>query len=500
MFGRQVVYMVMSWIRTLTLALVLLACACGGGGGGGGGLPGPRTPLSATPDQEFRHTPPEPGPPPALRLPTIHVDRLSNGLTLILLRRPGARVASVRFVTRRGGEDGPNDQAGLAWMTGEVLASHTSGESPLGEDHLLEQHGLRPDVQVEREYAALSVWMTTDRLPQALELMAQTLREPTFLPSQIEQARAAGLRQLEFYWSNPERSALSHARRANFGPEARITLPIWGTRETLSRLTREQVMAHYSQTWTPNQSALVVAGDLGREQFLEMAERLLGSWTPPEAPPAPTPRAPIQAPWTTARILGRQTRADQSMVLLVDRAPARSSEDYVAFSLLTRVLGQMFSSPLNLILREQHGYSYGVHASYQARRAEGDLMFMTLISQERLIPALRAVISELHRLRTEGPTPDQLETARALMREELLESLESCSSATGVLAELFADGSDPSEIEGLELRLRGVEVDQVRAVAQRWLRPDEAPLVVTGRPEVLFGVQGAGIGDFIQIR
>lgn len=464
------------------------------------GLPPPRSPLSATPDQAFRHQPPEPAPLRPYRPPVVQVAQLDNGLTLILLPRPGAPVASVRFVTRRGGEDGPRSQAGLAWMTGEVLASHTAGSSPLGEEHLLERHGLRPDVQVDRELAALSVWMTSDRLTQALELLAQTVREPTFLASDVERARAVALRQLGFYWSNPERNALSHARQVLYGPSHRATLPIWGIRTTVSGFTREQLIEHYRATWTPRASALVVAGDVNMTWLREQSERLFGTWESPEETPAELTEPSLPSPWTGARILGHQTRASQSMIMLVERAPARSSEDYVPFALMTRVLGQMFSSPLNLNLREEHGYSYGVHAEYAARRHDGDLVFLTHVSQERLISAIRAVIEELRRLRDQGPTEEQLATARTLMREELVATLERSSSASAALAELFADGYPPDELPRLERRIRQATAAEVREVARRWVRPDEAPIMVTARPEILQGLAASGIGEYQEMR
>ncbi len=482
-------------LLALSFLASLAACV-----GGRPQLPPPVMPLSATPVEEFRSAPPEAGPTAELRLPDINVDQLDNGLTLIHLQRPGSHVAAIRFVTRRGGEDGPRNKAGLSWMTGEVIGSHTAGASPLGEEHLLEQHGLRPDVTVDRELAALSLWMTTDRLPQALELVARTLREPILLPSNVERARAAAHRQIEFYWSNSERSSISHARRALFGPEHRATYPIWGTRESVSLVTREQIMAHYRATWIPLQSALVVVGDIEHETFVEMANRLFGSWHVPERAPE-RDQPPLQPPWSGARIMARATSSPQSLVLLMERAPSRRSPDFVAFGVLTRILGQMFSSRLNLMLREERGYSYGVHAQYNARSSDGDLLFVTHVSPRRLSNAMRAVVGELRRLRDEGPTEEELATASILMREELVESMETCASASAYLAELFADGYSPEEILRLERELRELDVARVRAVALRWLRPDEAPMVVTGPQESLgYQIETARVGRWSYLR
>jgi zinc protease len=433
-------------------------------------------------------------------LPEIHVDRLENGLTVIHMPRPGAHVAALRFVTRSGGEDGPASEAGLAWVTGEALVAHTEGDSPLGDEHILEQSGLRPEVTVERDLAALSLWMTTDRLPRALELMAQTLREPTFLPGDVEQAVEDARRQLDFYWASSDESAVSHAMGALYGSGHRAALPLWGTGESLGRITREQVAARYRATWSPAESALVVVGDIDHGLLLETAARLFGTWTP-----AGTPREEVQPavppPWTGERIMARPTSSPQSLVMLMERGPARSSPDHVPFIMLTRILGQMFSSRLNLTLREEHGYSYGVHGQYVARRDGGELLLMARVSPHRLRDAMRAVVAELRRLRDEGPTADEMATARALVREELVASLESCGPASAVLAELFADGHGPEELERLEREVREVEAEQVRAVARHWIRPDEAPMVVTGPPESLApAVETAGLGRWVYLR
>ena len=92
-------------------------------------LPPPLYPLSATPDQDFRRTPPQVGARPPLRVPEVHTERLNNGLTLILLQRPGSRTAAVRYVTRRGGENGPANLAGRAWFVGKILQRTVSETS-----------------------------------------------------------------------------------------------------------------------------------------------------------------------------------------------------------------------------------------------------------------------------------------------------------------------------------------------------------------------------------
>ena len=97
----------------------------------------------------------------------VHTERLENGLTLILLQRPGSRTAAVRYVTRRGGENGPASLAGRGWFVGKILQS-TVSETSEGSWSSLEAAGLPARARASYESGSFALWLPQDRLPLLL--------------------------------------------------------------------------------------------------------------------------------------------------------------------------------------------------------------------------------------------------------------------------------------------------------------------------------------------
>jgi len=483
----------MTW-RTLALFAALATGACVTGAGGPS-LPPPVQPLCATPEQPFRREPPSPADPPPYEAPEIVVSELPNGLTVVLLRRRDSPAATITVATRLGGEDGPLRSAGVAWFLGEVLTAGASGEAPW-DSHPFERRGMTPDVRVGRDRARLTVQMPGHRLEEMLPLVARVVTAPTLPPEEVEEARRGALSRITGIQRTPADRAWYHARRMLHGEGHRRATPVYGSVDVLRGVTREELLGVHRRTWVPSESVLVVAGDITSERLVQLATESFGSWSnPADAPTEPPPAPTLAHPWTGPRLLAVPSRSHSSTIMVLEHGPSRLDDAFADYSLLAGVIGGIFASRLNLALREERGYSYGVTASFGSDRYGGELAIQTVVAQDRVRESVLAIVAEMGRLRDAGPTEEELESARALMRESLVGDLEVTSSASVLLADVVIDQGGPEDLIRLERRIRAVTVEDVRAAARRWLRPDAAPIVVTGRlPLIEAALQSTGLG------
>jgi zinc protease len=475
-------------------ALATLAAAIAACGPGPVSLPRPARPLVATPDEPFRRAPPGPGRGRPLEAPEVVVDRLDNGLTLILLRRPGAAVAGVRYVTRRGGEAGPQELAGRAWLVGRIV-ERSAADVRVGDPPALEAAGLFARAVVDWDHASLALSVPTAILPETIELAARTVRHPNFEDARVEDALRAALDNGRAIVRAPEQVAPLRARGMLYGYDHRAALPLWGAARTVRGVTRAELMAFHHISWGPGESALVVVGDLEPDRLRDLAAEAFGGWT------TRPPRRPDEDPWIAldssqvARALGLESESPRCRVVLVERAPSRLSPDSIPFELLATVLGGMYSSRLNETLRRSQGLRASVQASYDARLAGGELTLVADVEPRLLASLLGDLMRELERLVDEGPTPAEIDAAAALVRERARADLEQGDAAAALIAESFALGLDLSDLARLDREIDRADPTLLRDVAGRWLRPDRAPLVVTGRPSrisMAFGLADVG--------
>lgn len=475
--------------RLAAAAVLVALAACGAGEDAFR----PQSPLVPTPEEAFRRTPPRPAGGAAFEPPRVEASTLENGLTVMLLPRPGAALAAVTLVTRRGGEDGPAETAGLSWLLGQALLTGTTSDAPWGA-FTLEREGISADVLVRRDRALLTATLPSRRLEEVLPVLAEVATRPTLAEERVEEVRRQALSRVDAVLGVPDVRVWHEASRLLHGEGSRWSLPIWGSAAVLRSASRQVLAEHHGRTWVPGESALVVAGDLDPERVREVVARAFGPWAA-GSPPAAAPPAEPPSPFAEARLLAVASRSRSADVVVMDRGPSRLSPDSVPFALLAGVLGGMFASRLNLALREERGSSYGVSAVYDADRHFGELAVVTHVSQDRVGEALLAIVAELARLRDEGPAEEELETARALSLGRLAADFESSSGATMVLADLFAVGRRPENLAEEARAIGRTSAAEVREVAARWLRPSEAPIVVAGDLDVIVpALRDLGLG------
>jgi zinc protease len=218
-----------------------------------------------------------------------------------------------------------------------------------------------------REYSVLNFEVLKRNLDPALTIVSDVVRNPVFPESEVDREKKRTLDNL----SQQEKNANALANRVRqmlaFGydhPYGRATLP-----GTVQQITRADVAKFHESYWKPGGSALIFAGDVTLAEATDLAQRALGSWAGGAAPqisiPPPKPVGPGKV-----YLVDRQDAA-QTVVTQIVSAPKRKTPDYYSLRLADAVWGGGFGTRLNLNLREDKGYSYGVFSNMSLFSAAG---------------------------------------------------------------------------------------------------------------------------------
>src|SRR5207244_1018773 len=182
-----------------------------------------------------------------------------------------------------------------------------------------------------------------------------------------------------------------------------------GTEASIKRITREDLAAFWKRTFIANNAALVVTGDVKGDALKSLVERTFGAW-----PSGTIPRPPAAVPVTTpARLILVDTAgAQQSQVRTATIGAARSTPDYPRMQVLNEIVGGLFSSRINMNLREEHGYTYGAFSRFVYRRRPGPFFIGSGIRTDVTAPAVSEIIKELKRLSVDPITDEELALGR----------------------------------------------------------------------------------------
>jgi len=249
----------------------------------------------------------------------------------------------------------------------------------------------------------------------------------------------------------------------------------------IERIDEARARRQLASLLVPARSALVIVGDVDASAVEQAVRQRFSSIAGVElagirdrAPPR------FADPATRLRIHG--TRDEPSaLVRLIEHGPPIEHEDYAAFRLFARLAGGMFSSGLNLRLRETRGDAYGVMTRVSDRVDHSALAITVVVPVASASSAASAIVDELARLSDASRIePEELEIARSVELAELAASLETSTGLGGALAAAFLAGQPPSSIIDTFSRVAELDASAVAAAGRRWVRPDKAPMIIVG--------------------
>jgi len=413
-------------MRQAFVVAVLLAVACGS-------PPSPQVKPSpapspsagvpvakAPPDPEpWRAQRPAAGPASALRFPVPQQLKLANGLTVMVARK-AVPVASLSLVFRHGGAACPPGKSGLAALTARMLTEGTKRHPGVKLAEEVEQLGTTLDEDAGRDTSSLSLSALTADVDRAISLLGEVVSEPAFSAADFERVQKEWLDGLRAERQAPERLGSLATLGSLLGKPHGS--PVGGSLADVQKLTIKDLVDFHRKAYGADSALLVVVGDVDAAAVAKSAERSLGKLGKGQSGLEQAFAAPPPPPSKRILLVDRPD-AVQSVLMLADLAPKRTDPGYEQRELLTTLFGGLFTSRLNLNLREEHAYTYGAHAQNLATHAWGAFFIATSVRTDVTGEALKEAVKELTLLKDPklGKPIRAEEVARA--RADLVQSV-----------------------------------------------------------------------------
>ncbi len=193
----------------------------------------------------------------------------------------------------------------------------------------------------------------------------------------------------------------------------------------------------------------------------------------------------------------RRDGAAQSELRIGRVCASRSTPDYHAMLALNAMLGGQFVSRLNMNLREDKGYTYGVRTAFELRRGRGPFVMQTSVATDKTAAAIREVLTEIRDIGADRPaTPDELGMAKAALGRGYPRAFETANQVARSVAQLALHGLPDTYFEEFVPRLDAVSVDDVTRVAQQYLDTETmATLIVGDFDKIGDSLQSLGLGE-----
>ena len=472
------------------------------GGWGDEGATPARPADAKTPVPPIAKAPPREAPPVApvgeLTFPIVEHSVLSNGIPISLARRTAIPKVSVALSFDAGTSADALDTPGTQSL---MLALLDEGTKTLNSTQIAEaQERLGATISIAPSGDASMVMLDalTANLAPSLALMADVTRNPAFAPAEVSRLKAQQLARLAQVEANPSALASRNLAPILFGPAHPYGLPSdgLGNRASLSSLTPEALRAAHTKWFRPDLARITVVGDVTMAQLKPLLERAFGNWAvPASVKPVKPITAAVPAPRPRIVLIDRPN-SPQSVILGGRVLPLTGrDQDKEALDLANEVLGEGFLSRLNLDLREDKGWSYGVRSMVSRPLGPRTLAITAPVQADRTGDSIRLILENM----TAFPGKkgiDKVEFNR--VTDGNIRGLPNRFETNGqVLNAVITNqrlGRPDNYYATLPARYRAIDATAIDAAAKTWLQPDGLTFVVVGDRNVVEPqLQGLGL-------
>jgi zinc protease len=423
-----------------------------------------------------------PAEPIALHIPSTRVV-LANGLTVVVSEKPKLPIAYVSVRIKAGSAHDPEDRAGLAALTANLLDKGTATRSATAIAEELDFLGARLDASAGGTGSTVSLSVLAKDVERGLDLLADVLQHASFEPAELERERARMLSQIQQRRVNP-RQVVSETFRDMLYAGHPLHRPIAGYPQTVTQIGRDDVLAFYRRFYLPNNAILVMVGDFPPPTMLALLERYLGSWParPLELPPLPQPQ-PIR---------GKQVRVvdmdvNQSYIQFGHLGVRRADPDFPTLRAMNYILGGGgFVSRLTRAIREEQGLAYSVYSEFVGgSQFPGFFVAGMQTRIDTTSQALSSLFAVLEGMQQRPVTPEELTDMKLYFAGSLPRRAETYGQVASLLIdrEFFGlpDGYWASEIQ----QMQQLSPDDLQRAAQRYLDTQNFVLALASKREQL---------------
>ncbi|HVN83685.1 MAG TPA: pitrilysin family protein [Candidatus Binatia bacterium] len=402
--------------------------------------------------------------------------QLSNGVTLIVSEQHTLPIVAVQVVIDAGARLDPPGKFGVAALTADLLNEGTTKRTATQISDAIDFIGGSLESGADTDAASVALGVLTKDLSTGLDLLSDVLLHPAFRDEEIARRREATLGSIRAAEDQPGVVASKAFQQALFGSEP-YGHPTEGTVESVSKLTRADVVDFYRRFYRPGRTTVTVVGDVTTGDITARLESALASWSggAGDAFQYPTPQDSAKKLVTIDKPL------TQANIILGHRGVARDNPDYYAITVMNYVLGAGgFSSRLLDNIRTQNGLAYSVASVYSVNKSPGSFQVVMQTKNASAADAISRARMEVERIRREPITDDELSEAKRYLTGSFPLKLDSTKKIAGFLAQVEFYGLGHDYADTYAQRINAVTKEDVLRVAQQYLKPDDLMLVVVG--------------------
>jgi zinc protease len=404
---------------------------------------------------------------------------LDNGLTLLTVERHNLPMVKVAVGLNAGSLMEPAEKSGLANLTASLLTEGTQSRTSREISEAIEFVGGSIGASGGTDYSTVSLSILKKDVDLGFDLLADIILHPSFPEDELIKKRERIKASLKAREEDPAFVATKAFKKAVFGdhPYGRL---VSGSDETLDAISRDDVVNFHESYYVPNSSIMAVVGDISAAEVTVLLKRYFSAWHAQNVE-----KNELMLPKTKERkIITVDKDLTQATIELGHLGVSRDNPDYYALSVMNYILGGGgFSSRLMLNIREEKGLVYDIHSFFAAEKYGGRFQVGLQTKNESANIAIREVLNEIRRIKTEPVTDSELSDAKSFLTGSFPMRIETSSRIAGFLVAVEYYDLGVNYIDNYPVYINSISKEDVLRVAKKYLDDVNFTLVVVADQE-----------------
>lgn len=402
---------------------------------------------------------------------------LPDGMTLLHSEKKALPIVKVVVAIKAGSIAEPNDKAGLANLTADLLNEGTENRSSKKISEEIEFVGGSLSTSGGAEYITATLSVLKKDIDLGFELLSDIILHPVFPEEEIMRRKAIIKSSILQQKEEPGDVASKAFLKALFG-ENPYGRPVEGTEESLDAITRRDIIDFYKTHCVPNNSIMVVVGDISGDKLHALINKHFKDWRKKDTP---VTMPPVAAPGMGPRVIKINKDITQANIILGHLGITRGNPDYYAVQVMNYILGAGgFASRLMDNIRDNRGLSYDVHSFFSANKYAGTFEVALQTKNRSANAAVDEILKEMDRIMREPVGEKELSDAKSYLTGSFPLRIDSNNKLAGFLvaAEFYDLGLN--YVDDYKKFINSVSKDDVLRVARKYLNTKDYVLVVVG--------------------
>jgi zinc protease len=430
-----------------------------------------------TPSSIDRTVEPPAGSPPDVNLPVTWKATLTNGLRVYGIQNKELPLVEINLTINGGVYQDKVTLPGVTGMVASVLPQGTKNKTPEELEEEIELLGSSINMYAGREEIILRASSLSRNFEKTVALMKEILLEPRWDTTEFSIARTGTKNSIIQAEAQPGSVANMEFNKLLYGTENIFGYNTRGTRESIDKITMDDLKAYYRNNFSPSVTAIQIAGNVSKEQVLAAFKPLELEWKSKDVTfnKYAAPANPEKSQIYFVDIPGSR----QSVIFIGYLALTREEPDYVKADFINYRLGGAFTSILNQILREEKGYTYGASSYFQEMKVKAPFVASTSVRSDATFESVKIFKDEMEKYRN-GVSENDLQFIKNCMILSNALRFETNGSLVGMLSTMSKFSFPDDYIRREENVIRGMTLEEHKAITDKYIVPDKMYYVVVG--------------------